>query len=107
MSCSHLHSNTICFHAHSLLIASGVSGPWVLVFQEVGRNPTTFRLDELAEDAGNRIILGVARGDNDIFNGRRCGRRHVLSGGSGDAVFWDVEVPYMHLQSGVQSFELL
>ena len=107
MICSHFHSNTICFHARSLLIASCVSRPCVLVFQKVGRNLTTFRFNELPEDTGNGINLRFAGGDDDIFNGRWCGRRHMLSGKSGDAVFWDVEVSYMHLRVGVQSFELL
>ena len=31
----------------------------------------------------------------------------MLSRRSGDAVFWDVEVSYMHLEVEVQSFELL
>ena len=56
-----------------------------------------FGLDELTEDVGNGIILGVAGGDDDIFNSRWCGRRHVLSEGSGGTVFWDIEVSYMHL----------
>ena len=64
MICSRLHSNTIRFHARSLLIASGVSGPCVLVFQEVGRNPTMFGFDELPKNAGNGIILGIAGGDD-------------------------------------------
>ena len=68
MSCSHLYSNTICFHAHSLLIASGISVPCVLVLQEVGRNLTMFRLDELAEDTGNGIILRIAGRDDDLFD---------------------------------------
>ena len=113
MSCSRLHPNTICFHARSLLITSGISRPCVLVLQEVGRNLTMFRLDELAEDMGNGIILRIAGGDDDIFDSRWCGRRHVLGRRrrrrrrSGDAVSWDVEVSYMHFRSRVQSFELL
>ena len=63
-----------------------------------------FELDELAENVGKGIILRVAGGDDDIFNSRWYGRRHILSGGSRDAVFWDVEVSYMHLWSGVQKF---
>ena len=63
--------------------------------------------DELAKDSGNGIILGVAGGNDDIFNSGWCGRGHILSEGRGDTVFWDVEVSHMHFQSGVQSFELL
>ena len=107
MICSHLHSSTIRFHTHSLLIAFSISRPCVLVFQEVRRNLTTLRFDELSEDARNGIILGVAGGDDDILNSGWCGRRHALSRGSGDAVSRDVKVPYMHFQSRVQSFELL
>ena len=97
MSCSHLHSSNILFHAHSFLIACGVSGPWILVFHEVGRNLTTFEFDELAEDVGNGIILRVAGGDDNTLNSGWCERRHVLSKGSGDAVLRNVKVPYMHL----------
>ena len=68
MSCSCLHSSTNLFHACSFLIACSVNDPWVLVFHEVGKNPTTFGFNKLAEDAGNGIILGVPRGDDDIFN---------------------------------------
>ena len=107
MICSHLHSNTIRFHARSLLITSGISRPCVLVFQEVGRNLTTFGFDELTEDMGNGIILGVFGGGDNILNGRWCGRGHVLNRGSEDAVFWNVKVSYMHFRSRVQSFELL
>ena len=83
MICSHFHSNTICFHARSLLIASGFSRPCVLVFQKVGRNLTTFRFNELPEDTGNGIILGFAGGDDDIFNGRWCGEDICLAEGAG------------------------
>ena len=62
----------------------------------VTRNPTMFRLDELAKDTGNGIILGVAGGDDDILNSGGCGRKHVLSRGSGDAIFRDMETSYMH-----------
>ena len=66
-----------------------------------------FGFNELPKDAGNGIILGVVRGDDDILNSGWCGRRHILSRGSDDAVFRNVKVSYMHLQSRVQSFELL
>ena len=66
-----------------------------------------FRLDELTEDTGNEIVLGVSRGDDDIRNGRWCGRGHVLNRGSGDMVFRDMKASYMHFGSRVQSFELL
>ena len=96
MICSRLHSNTICFHACSLLITSGISRPCVLVFHEVRRNLTTFGFNELPEAVGNGIILGIIGGDGDIFDGRWCGRRHMLGEGSGGAVFWNVKVSYMH-----------
>ena len=56
-----------------------------------------FGLNEHPEDVGNGIILGVVRGDDDIFNSRWSRRGHVLSRRSEDAVFWNVKVPYMHL----------
>ena len=31
----------------------------------------------------------------------------MLGEGSGDAIFWNVKMSYMHFQSRVQSFELL
>ena len=51
--------------------------------------------------------MGVTGGEDDFFDGRQCERSHMFSERSGDVVFWDVEVPYMHLRTGVQSFELL
>ena len=96
MICSRLHSNTICFHAWSLLITFGVSRPCVLVFHEVRRNLTTFGFNELPEAVGNGIILGIIGGGDDIFDGRWCGRRHMLGEGSGGAVFWNVKASYMH-----------
>ena len=66
--CRHLPCK-ICsfFHSLTIFLHSGLPS-FVLVFKEVGRNPTTFGLNELSEDAGNGIILGIVEGEDGIVN---------------------------------------
>ena len=99
--CSFFHSLAIFLHSRL------PCGSFILILDELERNPTTFRFNELAEDVGNGIILSVMKGEDGIVNSGWSGRGHVSSSSSGNMVFRDVDTPYMHFRGKVQSFELL
>ena len=101
-------SATLCARSScSLLHLIVTSCHWrllgVLVFDEVGRNPTTFRLNEHPEDTGNGIIVGSrVQGDVGIADMKRSGGGHVVKkGGKEMSIVSRLAAPFMLPWCGV------